>query len=74
MKATWKPDNRPEVAVEIASHTNAVIRGMQQASDKGVINTLLRDWQSYARDRRVCQGIIDAVEDVAKASVQGGAA
>ena len=70
MRATWKPDNREPSAIEIAAHTNIIVQQMQKAGDKADVQTLLKDWHQYARTRRVCQPIIDAVEQVAEASIR----
>lgn len=59
MRIDWRPDNRPDAAETIAYHTQAVITAMNAATTAPQVKQLFDDWWKFARDRRVCQQIVD---------------
>lgn len=63
MKYDWKPDNRPDNAAEIALHTAAIIRQMDDVAGISELNGIWQSYQAHARDRRICRPILEHVWD-----------
>ena len=63
MQVDWKPDNRPENAVEVALHTAAILRQMDDVAGLSELNGIWRAYQAHARDRRICRQIVECVWD-----------
>lgn len=59
MRIEWNPDNRPDAAMRIAAHTQAVIASMNDATSMAQVRGLFDDWMRFAKDNRVCQPIVD---------------
>jgi hypothetical protein len=63
MRATWKPDNSIPASAEIASHACHVSNQLEHEHDPARAKTLYAGWCDWAKKRRVCQQIIDHIDD-----------
>jgi hypothetical protein len=63
MRAKWKPDNSIPASAEIASHACHVSNQLEHEHDPARAKTLYVAWCKWAEQRRVCQQIIDHIDD-----------
>lgn len=63
MRIEWKPDNRPDVAMQIAAHTAAVIKEMNEATSLARVADLYEEWCGYARRMRAAPQIVQHMKD-----------
>lgn len=59
MRIDWRPDTRADAAERIAHHTQAVIAAMDAATTAPQVRQIFDDWARFAREHRVCAGIVD---------------
>jgi hypothetical protein len=63
MRIRWKPDNSLPASAEIASHASHVSNQLEHENDPARAKTLYVAWCKWAEQRRVCQQIIDHIDD-----------